>query len=131
MSRPRYWWYDYVQKSIRHSMSRINSGTEPATLQEAQATFATRKALDELKNKDRAPEREEFTRKLFSSKKYARACYANVHFRDNSQQLENGICVSSCIFHGLSVGPSPTACALGFIARGAFLSARNHARKDS
>lgn len=70
MSKPRYWWYDYVKKSIRHSMSRINSGTEPATLQEAQATFATRKALDELKNKDRAPEREEFTRKLFSSQKY-------------------------------------------------------------
>lgn len=68
MSQYRYWWYDYVQKSIRYSMDRINSGTEPATLQEAQATFATRKALDELKNKDRAPEREELIRKLFTSK---------------------------------------------------------------
>lgn len=68
MSRPRYWWYDYVQKSIIYSMDRIDSGTEPATLQEAQATVATRKALDELKNKDRAQEREEFIRKLFTRK---------------------------------------------------------------
>ena len=68
MSRHRYWWYDYVQKSIRYSMDRINSGAEPATLQEAQAQFATQRALDELKNKDSAQEREEFIRKLFTSK---------------------------------------------------------------
>lgn len=69
MSQYRYWWYVHVQKMIRDSMDRIKAGVEPATLQEAQAQFATKKALDELENKDRAPERLEFIKSVFCNKK--------------------------------------------------------------
>lgn len=70
MSQYRYWWYGYVQIMIRDSMERIKAGIKPATLQEAQAQFATQKALDELENKDRSPERIEFIKSVFCNKKY-------------------------------------------------------------
>ena len=44
MSRPRYWWYDYVKKSVIHS---INSTSAPQSVQEAMADLvddATQKA---------------------------------------------------------------------------------------
>ena len=44
MSRPRYWWYDYVKKSVIHS---INSTEAPQSVQEAMADLvddATQKA---------------------------------------------------------------------------------------
>ena len=33
MSRPKYWWYDYVKKSIMHSRERVEAyrGTHAAT----------------------------------------------------------------------------------------------------
>lgn len=36
MSRPKYWWYDYVKKSIMHSVG----GKAPATLQESMSDIA-------------------------------------------------------------------------------------------
>lgn len=36
MSRPKYWWYDYVKKSIMHSVG----GKAPATLQESISDMA-------------------------------------------------------------------------------------------
>jgi hypothetical protein len=36
LSRPKYWWYDYVKKSIMHSVG----GKAPATLQESISDMA-------------------------------------------------------------------------------------------
>lgn len=47
MSRPRYWWYDYVKKSVIHS---INSTSAPQSVQEAMAQIAVKKKLLQKRN---------------------------------------------------------------------------------
>ena len=54
MSRPRYWWYDYVKKSVIHS---INSAEAPQSVQEAMAQIAVKKTLAETEQLHRGPER--------------------------------------------------------------------------
>lgn len=54
MSRPRYWWYDYVKKSVIHS---INSTSAPQSVQEAMAQIAVKKTLAETEQLHRGPER--------------------------------------------------------------------------
>ena len=54
MSRPRYWWYDYVKKAVIHS---INSTEAPQSIQEATAKFAVKKALAEMEKLHSGTER--------------------------------------------------------------------------
>lgn len=54
MSRPKYWWYDYVKKSIMHS---VGAGTAPETLQESISIKAVRRVLERTKNQYRGDER--------------------------------------------------------------------------
>ena len=54
MSRPKYWWYDYVKKSIMHSVS---AGTAPETLQESISDMAVKKVLARTKGQYRGDER--------------------------------------------------------------------------
>lgn len=53
MSRPKYWWYDYVKKSIMHSVG----GKAPATLQESISDMAVKKVLARTKGQYRGEER--------------------------------------------------------------------------
>lgn len=53
MSRPKYWWYDYVKKSIMHSVG----GKAPATLQESISDMAVKKVLARTKGQYRGDER--------------------------------------------------------------------------
>ncbi len=122
MSQYRYWWYDYVQKSIKHSMDRINSGTEPATLQEAQAQFATRKALEELKNKDSAQEREEFIKSVFCNKNTLfLGLLCKCTFQNQPPVIGNRTLFIKWPFSWASCrSTSSPAAPLGFMARGRF-----------
>lgn len=54
MSRPKYWWYDYVKKSIMRS---VGTGTAPETLQESISDMAVKKVLARTKGKYRGEER--------------------------------------------------------------------------
>ncbi len=54
MSRPKYWWYDYVKKSIMHS---VGAGTAPETLQESISDMAVKKVLARTKGQYRGDER--------------------------------------------------------------------------
>lgn len=54
MSRPKYWWYDYVKKSIMHS---VGTGTAPETLQESISDMAVKKVLARTKGQYRGDER--------------------------------------------------------------------------
>lgn len=54
MSRPKYWWYDYVKKSIMHS---VGTGTAPETLQESISDMAVKKVLARTKSQYRGEER--------------------------------------------------------------------------
>lgn len=54
MSRPKYWWYDYVKKSIMHS---VGTGTAPETLQEYISDMAVEKVLARTKGQYRGDER--------------------------------------------------------------------------
>lgn len=54
MSRPKYWWYDYVKKSIMHS---VGTGTAPETLQESISDMAVKKVLARTKGQYRGEER--------------------------------------------------------------------------
>lgn len=67
MSRPRYWWYDYVKKATIQSM---NSKEPPATLQEAMTAVAVKKALDTTAEKDRGKERLELFDIVYKRRKH-------------------------------------------------------------
>lgn len=67
MSRPRYWWYDYVKKATIQSM---NSKEPPATLQESIAAVAVKKALDATRKKPRGKERLELFDIVYRRRKY-------------------------------------------------------------
>lgn len=54
MSRPKYWWYDYVKKSIMHS---LGTGTAPETLQEFISDKAVKTVLAKTKSQYRGDER--------------------------------------------------------------------------
>lgn len=54
MSRPKYWWYDYVKKSI---MRNLGTGTAPETLQESISDMAVKKVLARTKGQYRGEER--------------------------------------------------------------------------
>lgn len=73
MSRPRYWWYDYVKKATIQSMS---STEPPATLQECMSAIAVRKALDDTGKKYRAEERLELFDLVYRQKRYNLPCAA-------------------------------------------------------
>lgn len=67
MSKPRYWWYDYVKKATIQSM---NSKEPPATLQESIAAIAVKKALDATRKKPRGKERLELFDMVYRRRKY-------------------------------------------------------------
>lgn len=67
MSKPRYWWYDYVKKATIQSM---NSKESPATLQESIAAIAVKKALDATRKKPRGKERLELFDMVYRRRKY-------------------------------------------------------------
>ena len=73
MSRPRYWWYDYVKKATIQSM---NSKEPPATLQECIAAIAVRKALDDTGKKYRGEERLELFDLVYRRRQYNIPCAA-------------------------------------------------------
>lgn len=54
MSRPKYWWYDYVKKSI---MRNLGTGTAPETWQESISDMAVKKVLARTKGQYRGDER--------------------------------------------------------------------------
>lgn len=53
MSRPKYWWYDYVKKLVMHSVG----GKAPATLQESISDMAVKKVLTRTKGQYRGDKR--------------------------------------------------------------------------
>lgn len=54
MSRPKYWWYDYVKKSI---MRNLGTGTAPETWQEYLCDKAVKNVLARTKGQYRGDER--------------------------------------------------------------------------
>ena len=67
MSKPRYWWYDYVKKATIQSM---NSKEPPTTLQESIAAIAVKKALDATRKKPRGKARLELFDMVYRRRKY-------------------------------------------------------------
>lgn len=60
MSRPKYWWYDYVKKSI---IRNLGTGTAPETWQEYLCEKAVKKCTSPDKGpvqRRRAPENDRF-----------------------------------------------------------------------
>lgn len=68
MSRPRYWWYDYVKKSVVHS---INSTSAPQSVQEAMAQIAVKKTLAETEQLHRGPERLQLVDIVYRQRKHS------------------------------------------------------------
>lgn len=68
LSRPRYWWYDYVRKSVIDSLKRIKVGKYPATLQETLAQTAVKRVLFELETENRGAERIAFIQLLYGKR---------------------------------------------------------------
>lgn len=68
MSRPRYWWYDYVKKSVIHS---INSTSAPQSVQEAMAQIAVKKTLAETEQLHRGPERLQLVDIVYRQRKHS------------------------------------------------------------
>lgn len=66
MSRPKYWWYDYVKKSIMHSVS----GKVPATLQESISDMAVKKVLARTKGQYRGDERLALIELVYIKRRY-------------------------------------------------------------
>lgn len=73
MSKPRYWWYDYVKKATIYSM---NSKEPPDTLQQSIAAIAVKKALDDTGKKYRAEERLALFDMVYRRRKYNIPCAA-------------------------------------------------------
>lgn len=67
MSRPRYWWYDYVKKAVIHN---ICSAQPPETLQNAITQTALKKALADTKRQPRGIERLELVDLVLRRQKY-------------------------------------------------------------
>ena len=66
MSRPKYWWYDYVKKSIMHSVG----GKAPATLQESISDMAVKKVLARTKGQYRGDERLALIELVYIKRRY-------------------------------------------------------------
>lgn len=66
MSRPKYWWYDYVKKSIMHSVG----GKVPATLQESISDMAVKKVLARTKGQYRGDERLALIELVYIKRRY-------------------------------------------------------------
>ena len=66
MSRPKYWWYDYVKKSIMHSVG----GKAPATLQEFISDMAVKKVLARTKGQYRGEERLKLIDLVYIKRRY-------------------------------------------------------------
>ena len=66
MSRPRYWWYDYVKKSIMHSIG----GTAPQTYQEYVTSRAVNKIMAETKKRYRGDERLKMIDLVYRKRQY-------------------------------------------------------------
>lgn len=66
MSRPKYWWYDYVKKSIMHSVG----GKAPATLQESISDMAVKKVLARTKGQYRGEERLKLIELVYIKRRY-------------------------------------------------------------
>lgn len=66
MSRPKYWWYDYVKKSIMHSVG----GKAPATLQESISDMAVKKVLARTKCQYRGSERLAMIDLVYKQRRY-------------------------------------------------------------
>lgn len=67
MSRPKYWWYDYVKKSI---MRNLGTGTAPATLQESISDMAVKKVLARTKGQYRGDERLALIELVYIKRRY-------------------------------------------------------------
>lgn len=66
MSRPKYWWYDYVKKSIMHSVG----GKDPATLQESISDMAVKNVLARTKGQYRGEERLKLIELVYIKRRY-------------------------------------------------------------
>lgn len=66
MSRPKYWWYDYVKKSIMHSVG----GKVPETLQESISDMAVKKVLARTKGQYRGEERLKLIDLVYIKRRY-------------------------------------------------------------
>lgn len=66
MSRPKYWWYDYVKKSIMRSVD----GKSPATLQESISDMAVKKVLARTKGQYRGEERLKLIELVYIKRRY-------------------------------------------------------------
>lgn len=66
MSRPKYWWYDYVKKSIMHSVG----GKAPATLQASISDMAVKKVLARTKGQYRGDERLALIELVYIKRRY-------------------------------------------------------------
>jgi len=66
LSRPKYWWYDYVKKSIMHSVG----GKTPATLQESISDMAVKKVLARTKGQYRGEERLKLIDLVYIKRRY-------------------------------------------------------------
>lgn len=67
MSRPKYWWYDYVKKSI---MRNLGTGTAPETLQESISDMAVKKVLARTKGQYRGDERLKLIELVYIKRRY-------------------------------------------------------------
>lgn len=66
MSRPKYWWYDYVKKSIMRSVG----GKGPATSQESISDMAVKKVLARTKGQYRGDERLALIELVYIKRRY-------------------------------------------------------------
>lgn len=68
LTRYRYWWYDYVKKTIMHNIGSTQQ--PPETMQEATARIAITKALDDMKQLHRGEERLELIDLVYRKQRY-------------------------------------------------------------
>ena len=97
MSRPKYWWYDYVKKSIMHS---VGTGTAPETLQESISDMAVKKVLARTKGQYRGEERLKMIDLVYKKRQHS---VPGAYIGGDGTGLEPGICVCRSKGNGFSL----------------------------
>lgn len=66
MSRPKYWWHDYVKQAIIHNLA----GDGHETIQQVIVDKAVKKAIEETRQKDRGDERIKMIDLVYRKRQY-------------------------------------------------------------
>lgn len=72
MSRPKYWWHDYVKQAIIHNLA----GDSPATIQQTIIDKAVKETIEEMRQKDRGDERMKMIDLVYRKRQYNLPCAA-------------------------------------------------------